>query len=129
MSILGGEVRDSYTVNTTDVPYAKRTVKHVKLGWFDRWFMKKAKEAWENAREEREMMADAKTPVAMANDFDYTSGATTFTVTACDGGFLISTRYIDGNTFEPRVKRYIVPDGVDVGKRIGEIFTFEAIKR
>ena len=107
----------------------RRTTKVKKLGWFDRWFMRKSEKVWNAQREERESMHPANTRLdRMSSDIDNVGG-TTFTVIPCDGGTLIVTRHMDPSNFEPRVKRYIVPDGGDLGQRLSEILTFEAIKR
>lgn len=114
-------------------PEVRRTPKKPSL--FMKWFMKKSEEAWNLTREEKEEMNAkyAKTPhpatnMAEANILE-NSGGTTFTLFPCDGGTLITTKYIDQQNFEVRTKRYIVADGGDLGKRIEEIFSFETLKR
>lgn len=115
-------------------PEVRRT--HKKPSLFMRWFKKKSEEAWNLSREEKEEMnakrsqftMHAATNMAEANILE-NSGGTTFTLFPCDGGTLITTRYIDQQNFEVRTKRYIVADGGDLGKRIEEIFSFETLKR
>ena len=124
LAMLGGEVA---AVST------RRTVK--KPGLFMRWFMKKSEEAWDRSREireqkEREMANKYDSDVLLARtpgtEID-NLGGTTFTITACDGGVLITTKYIDRTNYDQKIKRYIVPDGASVAKRIEEIFSFQAL--
>lgn len=127
LDMLGGEVAQAPI---------RRTVEYKKPGLFMRWFMKKSEEAWniKNGLKEEMNAKYAKTPQPAMNTDDSPAtldniGGTTFTLIPCDGGTLISTRYIDHNSFEVCTKRYIVPDGGDLGKRIEEIFSFQALAR
>jgi hypothetical protein len=57
-------------------------------------------------------------------------GSVTFTITPCDGGTLITTKTMtNSRDFELNHRKYVVPDGANLGERIDTIFGFESIKK
>lgn len=134
MFAIGGSTSAPSTeLDVVRSDYPLRTIsKPKKIGWFTRWFMKKSEEV-RNLKNEvvTEMNTKRAQPMNMTGspiDLDNIGGMN-FTITACDGGVLITTKYIEQQNFEVHTKRYIVPDGGNLGERIAEIFSFEALKR
>jgi hypothetical protein len=67
----------------------------------------------------------------MGEPVDYPEyGSVTFTITPCDGGILITTKTMtNSRDFELNHRKYVVPDGANLGERIDTIFGFESIKK
>jgi len=53
----------------------------------------------------------------------------TFEIIPCDGGTLIMTQSYDPKSIGSKVNRYIIHDDEDLGKRISEIFSFNALRQ
>lgn len=52
-----------------------------------------------------------------------------FRLMNADGGIVVEFRSYDIKTDRSNTKLYIIPDGSDVGKMIGEIITLEILRR
>ena len=68
-------------------------------------------------------------PASNNTNLDSISGGTVFTVIPCDGGVLITTKYVDNNSFDVKTKCYVIPNGEKLGERIDTIFGFEVVGR
>lgn len=109
---------------TSPIGYKSVELVKTKLNWFDRWFMKKSREAWAHYNNEKGMDRDSTSYNRISN-----SEGVTFEIIPCDGGTLIMTQSYDPKSIGSKVKRYIIHDAEDFGKRISEIFSFNALRQ
>jgi len=116
------------------------------MKWFDNWFAKKCKEAWESAQnEEKEADNSPLVPrirgsqssrnrvgLATASSVDNTelqSRSTTFKMYQANGGTVIELRHFDEARENWESSLHVIPSGEDMGKAIEHIITYEALKR
>lgn len=107
------------------------------MKWFDKWFAKKCKQAWEEENQPMEAqagynIASAKTiSPARLKDYDTTlnSRGTQFTLYNATGGTVVELR--DYNELTDRLHNvlYVIPSDKDLGQELGHIVTVEALKR
>ena len=109
----------AYEKKTSEVPLCK-----TKLNWFDLWFMKKSKEAWARYNIENVMDRDPTSYNRISN-----REGVTFEIIPCDGGTLIMTQSYDPTSMGTKVNRYVIHNEEDFGKRISEIFSFDALRK
>lgn len=104
-----------YVVEATDV-YQKKRVK--KMGWFDRWFMSKSLDAWENYRE---------VSVSSNTSFNANNGLN-MTVYPADGGHVVQFNHYDHKIDRSHQSLHIIGHDEDFADRISQIITLELIK-
>jgi len=104
-----------YGTEFTDV-YQNKRVK--KMGWFDRWFMNKSKDAWENYRGQE---------VSRNTSFDANNGLN-MTVYPADGGHVVQFNHYDHRIDRSLQSLHIIAHGEDFPDRISQIITLELIK-
>jgi hypothetical protein len=89
-----------------------------KLGWFDRWFMSKSLDAWENFR----------TSLVYSNkSFDANNGLN-MSVYPADGGHIVQFNHYDHKIDRNFQSLHIIAHGEDFAERISQIITLELIK-
>lgn len=89
-----------------------------KLGWFDRWFMSKSLDAWENFR----------TSLVYSNkSFDANNGLN-MSVYPADGGYVIQFNHYDHRIDRNFQSLHIIGNSEDFPERISQIITLELIK-
>jgi hypothetical protein len=111
------------------------------MKWFDNWFAKKCKEAWETARNEgvesdsplvprirgsNRAVGLAKGPM---DSTDLQSQSTTFKMYHANGGTVIELRHYNDGRDQWDTSLHVIPSGEDLGKAIEHIITYEALKR
>ena len=89
-----------------------------KLGWFDRWFMNKSKEAWDEFRNQT---------VYSSRGFDANNGLNMSVYTA-DGGYVIQFNHYDHKIDRSFQSLHIISHVEDFADRISQIITLELIK-
>lgn len=107
------------------------------MKWFDKWFAKKCKQAWEEANEPKEetmnYINSAKTVrharLRGDNDSSLNSHGTQFTLYSASGGTVVELRDYDNNTDRVKNILYVIPSDKDLGEQLGHIVTMEALKR
>lgn len=108
------------------------------MKWFDKWFAKKCKQAWEEANQPQEAetggynIASAKTiRPARLRDYDTTlnSRGVQFTLFSATGGTVIELREYNENTDRLNNVLYVISSDKDLGQELGHIVTMEALKR
>lgn len=112
------------------------------MKWFDKWFFRKCKEAWEDAQYPDESMRTdvhvakmrgrgfniaTASPRAECEDIQTTS--TTFKLYQASGGTVIELRRYNDNTDRWENALHVIPSGEEFGKAIEHIITYEALKR
>lgn len=110
------------------------------MKWFDKWFAKKCKQAWEEETQPKEAdsgsynIASAKVRPArltIGRDHDNTlnSRGTQFTLYNANGGTVVELRDYDPMNDRLHNILYVIPSDKDLGEQLGHIVTMEALKR
>lgn len=103
------------------------------MKWFDRWFYRKAKWAWEN-KDEMEVLVSGKTIgranqlIAVSEDQSWEDGLR-INVKKVIGGFVISFRSYDRKTDRSNDRHYIITDEQDFERELGKFITLESMKQ
>lgn len=109
------------------------------MKWFDRWFFKQAKKAWENKDSYEEEIYVNKTKAqrglqlgtAMAIEKGRAEGENriTFELSSAVGGKILNVRHYDHRTDRHESQTYVIPGGEDIGERVAKIINLEMFKQ
>jgi hypothetical protein len=108
------------------------------MKWFDNWFYKQAKKAWErDQRIEDDGWDEPKrgrlgrgnsTPVASSRRVEHNyddRSVINFKVYGANGGLIVETSRYDDKTDNERIKRYVIEDGANMAESLSKIVTME----
>lgn len=107
------------------------------MKWFDQWFAKKCKQAWENSQdpdgpEEAYMpMTSGKrrnTIVRSRDDNDLPEGGLNIQVKSALGGKIVVFRNYDERNDRNVFTTYLIHDGENFESSLGKIITMESMK-
>lgn len=93
------------------------------MNFFKKWFAKKCKEAWEDARDE-----SLVSPSVAVKESGLNSNGMHFTVYRANGGHVIEHRTYDRKTDRHNNSLHIITDEKDLGEELGKIITFENLR-
>ena len=93
------------------------------MKWFDKWFAKKCKQAWNN---EHELVKQEITPVSKTNRID-SERTMNLNITKANGGWVIEHRQYDRHKDRNNSSVHIITDDKDLGEELGKIITFESL--
>lgn len=94
------------------------------MKWFDKWFAKKCKQAWNS---EHELVKEAEImPVTKSNRID-NERTMTLNITKANGGWVIEHRQYDRHKDRNNNSVHIITDDKDLGEELGKIVTFESL--
>ena len=94
------------------------------MKWFNKWFAKKCKQAWEDANK-----VEKDSPqLATVSERNLSSHGMNFTVFRANGGHVIETRIYDRKRDENSMNLHVITDDKDLGEEIGRIITFEHLR-
>ena len=106
------------------------------MKWFDRWFYRKAKWAWEN---KDEMEQDARVnkirgsmagmQIAVAEDSVGWEDGLRINVKKVIGGFIVSFRTYDRKTDRSSDRHYIITEDQEFEKELGKFITLESMRQ
>lgn len=111
------------------------------MKWFDKWFAKKCKQAWEEENQPRKEDAGYNISSAKSRRSNslvigsvdsgniLNSNGTQFTLYSANGGTVIELRNYDHNADRVHNALYVIPSDKDLGEQLGHIITMEALKR
>lgn len=111
------------------------------MKWFDRWFAKKCKQAWEDPPEDRENESKyaniglatgrpmPRRNLTVKSDDGLHSRGTSFTLYNANGGTVVELRDYDPMNDRHHTVLYVIPKELDLGQQLGHIVTMEALKR
>lgn len=109
------------------------------MKWFDRWFFKQAKKAWENKDSYEEEVSVNKTKAqrglqlgtSMAIEKGRVEGEDriSFELSSAVGGRILNVRRYDNRTDRHRSQTYVIPSGEDIGERVAKIVNLEMFKQ
>ncbi len=108
------------------------------MKWFDQWFYKKAKQAWDNKdRYEEEVYINKvkaqrglQLGTAMAIERGSPEGQDriSFELSTAVGGRILNVRRYDDRKDRHDSQTYVIPNGEDVGERVAKIINLELFK-
>jgi len=112
------------------------------MKWFDRWFYKQAKKAWENkSRYEMEeevkqmkerasiKMAGLQVGTAMVEKgAPEGEGTIRFEISSAVGGKIVTVRRSDPRKDHYDQQTYVIPSGEDLGERVARIINLEQFR-
>ena len=102
------------------------------MKWFDRWFMKKSKWAWENKHllnedDDRDLPMATISKVSRGADIETERGLNIQVHTAI-GGRIVSFRHYDHKTDRHYNKTYVIPEDMDFERELGKMITLESMR-
>ncbi len=102
------------------------------MKWFDRWFVRKCKWAWDNRDiadvAETSRLNSAKYPQVEEDVAPWNDGLR-ITVKKMIGGFVVSFRYYDCKTDRHDDRAYIITDEQDFNAELGKMITMESMRQ
>ena len=107
------------------------------MKWFDQWFYRKAKWAWENKDEMECVLVGANKArksnmsgmqLAVAEDSGWEDGLR-INVKKVIGGFIVSFRSYDRKTDRNSERHYIITDDQEFEKELGKFITMESMRQ
>ncbi len=108
------------------------------MKWFDKWFYKQAKKAWEN-KDRYEENAYVSIKEARMNTLSGAQmvergrpegeGRITFELSTAVGGKILNVRHYDERKDRHDTQTYVIPTGEDVGERVAKIINLELFKQ
>lgn len=108
------------------------------MKWFNKWFEKKCREAWENANKvecEDVPISSTKNRAyrrglnAVADEGRLASQGTNFTLYNANGGTVVELRDYDPMNDRHKTTLYVIGSEADLGQQLAHIVTIEALKR
>ena len=106
------------------------------MKWFDKWFAKKCRQAWEDGNQLQEADMNSVTSVKMRRGLAIPVGSSelhsrgvTFTLYKANGGHVVELRDYDPQTDRQSNSLHLVPSDKDMGEALNHIITYEALKR
>lgn len=108
------------------------------MKWFDKWFAKKVKQAWDDASQEKYesesvgigLMNAPRVRATKAREGDtFSSEPIQFKMYKASGGWAIEFRHYDSNMDRLTTSLYVVNGEEELGNNISQIITMEALKR
>jgi hypothetical protein len=103
------------------------------MKWFNKWFAKKCRQAWEDANRPQDTEMNT---VKVRRGTAISTGATelhsrgvTFTLYKANGGHVVELRDYDPQTDRHANSLHLVPSDKDMGEALNHIITYEALKR
>lgn len=101
------------------------------MKWFKRWFANKCREAWEEARQDSEMVPAKTASRGLAiggRNFDTDGGLSIQLFKAIGGRIVIFNNYNEKIDRHNRTT-YIITDEQDFEKELGKIITLESMRQ
>ncbi len=111
------------------------------MKWFDKWFYKQAKKAWENKdrfddeeaiqlkeRVSRKMSGLQIGTAMVERGAVEGQDRISFELTSAVGGRILNVRRYDERKDQHATQTYVIPSGEDVGARVAKIINLELIK-
>lgn len=107
------------------------------MKWFDKWFYKKCKQAWEDSNKPEEaqvaipynQVKQRKGLTIGGSENTLSSQGTQFTLYSANGGTVVELRNYDPMNDRLHNILYVIPSDKDLGEQLGHIVTMEALKR
>lgn len=103
------------------------------MKWFDNWFTKKCREAWENSshndRAEKYAVPGHSGALVSSHHGTLDARHTSFNIYNASGGFVVEVKCYDDKIERWQNSLHVVPKGKSLSKAIDQIILLEALKR
>ena len=114
------------------------------MKWFDHWFYRQAKKAWDNrdryeeeanyvlsAKEARSMKMGTSMaiPSSLVKGSPEGENRITFELSSAVGGKILNVRHYDDRKDRHESQTYVIPNGEDIGERVAKIINLEMFKQ
>jgi hypothetical protein len=104
------------------------------MKWFDQWFVRKCKWAWENrdiadVAESPRAMTSTKHLVLQEEDSAPWNDGLRINVKKMIGGYVVSFRYYDRVKDRSDDRNYIITDEQDFNSELGKMITMESMRQ
>ena len=104
------------------------------MNWFDKWFAKKCKQAWENkSKFDRDELVGAKQmsigTAMVERSRPEGEGRINFELSSAVGGKILNVRHYDERRDRHETQTYVIPNGEDIGERVAKIINLEMFKQ
>ena len=109
------------------------------MKWFDRWFYRQAKKAWDNKDNYEEEVyankAKAQRGLQLGTAMSIEKGRVegenriSFELSTAVGGKILNVRHYDMRNDRHESQTYVIPNGEDVGERVAKIVNLEMFKQ
>ena len=100
------------------------------MKWFNKWFAKKCRQAWEEAHnrpDDATIATPAKIGRGISTSIDSDDGLN-IQVRAAIGGKIVSFRHYDQKSDRNYWKTYIIPEDLDFERELGKMITLESMR-
>jgi len=101
------------------------------MKWFDRWFARKCRWAWENHRDIPDIRGALQTPlVSKGIEVEESWGdGLRMNVRKIIGGYVVSFRIYDRRTDRSDERHYMITDEQDFNTELGKMITLESMRQ
>ena len=108
---------------------AKSGREPVKLGWFQRWFLKHSRQAWQNGKQDHDMNIYSTPPPRVTGHRDLnTRNSIDLSLIRADGGWIVQFTSYDDHHDRHNVYHHVIPDSEDFGPKLAEIVTLQCMR-
>ena len=97
------------------------------MKWFDKWFSKKVKQAWDDARTQPEEVISSNR-VRLSSEPDLPDGGLSIQVKSAIGGKVVIFRQYDQRKDQNSYTTYIITNDENFSESLGKIITTESLK-
>jgi hypothetical protein len=98
------------------------------MNWFDKWFAKKCKQAWENKNRLEEGSIKMNSVLQVERGRSEGTDRITFELSSAIGGRILNVRHYDERRDRHDHQTYVIPTGEDIGERVAKIVNLEMFK-
>jgi hypothetical protein len=98
------------------------------MNWFDKWFAKKCKQAWENKNRFEEIGVKMSAGLQVERSRAEGENRITFELSSAVGGKILNVRHYDERKDRHEHQTYVIPAGEDIGERVAKIVNLEMFK-
>jgi hypothetical protein len=98
------------------------------MNWFDKWFAKKCKQAWENKNRLEEGSIKMNSVLQVERGRSEGTDRITFELSSAVGGKILNVRHYDERRDRHDHQTYVIPTGEDIGERVAKIVNLEMFK-
>ena len=106
----------------------------VKLGWFQRWFLKHSQQAWQHSSQ----LAAPEMGIAIGSSSRAgrpipnrelnTRNSIDMSLIKADGGWIVQFQSYDDHHDRHNVYHHVIPDSEEFGNRLAEIITLQCMR-
>lgn len=101
------------------------------MKWFDNWFKKKCKQAWDNSSraDDAETVVCSSSRHKLNTDYD-DERVVHLRIYSASGGCIVEASKYDKSRDQTRTRMYVFPDseGTDLGNELSKIVTMESLR-